>query len=667
MYFSIKCNENSSCDTSKVALLCRNTNKSTISVFRYLIEDPLFEIDHFLLVIKCLTRLCYHSVEATTVVLNTTSLLEILLANCQLPSQTDKLYTAKLMILFRVIACRSYAFAENLQTRMNLVSFLLDIVGDSVTKTSTSSQCIYLWHVFLHHGIQLESVSNFTPMFYTLLNQLFAIRAGELTASLIVYATALVTLLTFLFERFFDLVQFLVPVLEQLCCQWVSILSNERHPPREFVKLTSNTIYLLSLVPPERVPSFHAKIRTFLHTSAYDRHSQDLKSCSFLLNASKKNFADSLPSLCVPPGILTGTNSLLLVHSLVKYNLRHGDRTFARDLLNEHVWPHVMTVLQHPQLAEMANIWCARFEIAFLCDVVNLCSKWEIFVERRLLQLAFALVRIVHTDDACAIAAVFEKVIFNSRVYDEIVMDQSDVSTALADLESMEQFFLAELNLPKRKAVLMSTPRGTESALPTDWFYVPILRISNTKSVYGDVDADTMRPLLRWIRLIENLADEIRTDMTLAARYCRICCVFFCGDVFLEVADLLRDILLEIVKRNHSLEFKKAVPGMSSFYDFYRELCEQFVSASYCNPVFAAYVLIPLQQKHDVELRKYVWTEQTTMLRFLTLSVDQLPIPLSSYLEPCETNLQLIESYLTIIATGEFFRIFYPQISSVFF
>lgn len=615
-------------------------------------DDPLLEVDHLLFIIRCLTRFCYHSVEAASVIMNTPSLIEILFANCQCNTSSNKLYIPKLMILFRVIACQSEKFAADLQARLNIIPFLLNIIGDVVTKTTSASQCMHLWLVFLHHGIRDESVNELSPMFFTLLKQLQGIQGDNLKPGIVSYASTFITLLTFLTDRYFDAVKHLLPTLDELCCQWLHKLLLEKSIPRELVKLTSNTIHLLSSLPQMSMICFPSKMRDFLKSAAYKRLTENLKHSSFLLHASKKNFVPSLPSLNVPATILSTSNDLLLVHSALKYCLRHGDQDLAEHILNEPLWFYVTSVLEHPQLAEVSNLWCARYEIYFLCDILDLCLRFDGFVDRKLLQMAFVLVRIIPADDARRIEKIFGDIIFNDRIYRQVITEYSDAGTVFRDLESMEQFFARELNLPKRNVTLISTPRGSECALSTDWYYVPILKIINTEEKNTNVDAESIRSVLRWILLLETLSDDLKTDMSVAARYCRVSCVFLCGDVFLEVSDILLNILREMLKHNDKLNFKKPIPGISSFYDFYRELCEQFVSSSYGNPVFGAFMLVPLQQKHNCELRRYIWTEQAVAFRFLGVTENQLPIPISCFLEPCETDLNLVETYLRVIATG---------------
>lgn len=601
-----------------------------------------------LFIIRCLTRFCYHSPEAVSTIMQTPSLVEILFANCQFHASSNKLYIPKLMILFRVIASHSEKFALDLQARLNIIPFLLNIIGDTVTKTTTASQCMYLWLVFLHYGIRDDSINELSPMFFTLLKQLQGIQTDNPKTGIVSYASTFITSLKFLVDRYLDSVKHLIPTLDELGCQWLHVLVHEKNVTREFAKLASNTIHLLTGLPQTMI--FPSRMREYLKCAAFTRSTENLKHCSFLLNASKKNFVPSLPSLNVPASILSTSNDLLLVHSAVKYCLAHGDQNVAQYILNEPLWFYVTSVLEHQQLAEVSNLWCARYEIYLLCDIVDLCLRFDTFVDRRLLQMAFVLVRIIPNDDAGRIEKILGDVVFNDRIYRE-VMEQSGSDTVLGDLESMEQFFARELNLPKTNVGLVSSARGSECALATDWYYIPIIRVSNARGE-GKVEAESIRSVLRWIHLLETLSDDLKTDMSLAARYCRVACVFLCDDVFLEVSDILHDILREMLKRNDKLNFKKAIPGISSFYDFYRELCEQFVSSSYGNAVFGAYVLVPLQQKHSSDLRRYIWSEQPVVFRFLRVTENQLPIPLSCFLEPCETNLNLVETYLMAIASG---------------
>ena len=50
----------------------------------------------------------------------------------------------------------------------------------------------------------------------------------------------------------------------------------------------------------------------------------------------------------------------------------------------------------------------------------------------------------------------------------------------------------------------------------------------------------------------------------------------------------------------------------------------QFEAVSFGDALFASYVILPLQQRHDVKYRRAVWGEHSTVLRALHLPLDQV-------------------------------------------
>ena len=290
-------------------------------------------------------------------------------------------------------------------------------------------------------------------------------------------------------------------------------------------------------------------------------------------------------------------------------------------------------VLDRADVNQIAAFWPAKLEIAFLCDILFLSvrqTNFSIQQPKQVLALAFSLIRIIHIDDNALIKQIFNQILFNTYLHEPITSFSFGGDDDLEYLDRVKQIFADQLDIPDTKGNLTSSKRGTECAMPTDWFYIPILKISNAfqddsrdpNVAYGNVNTHALSYILRWIRFVEYAANDVKTDMSLSTRFCRVCCVFFCGDTFLELRNLLADILRLLLKHNNLLEFSVPIPGLSSFYDFYRELCEQFASCSYGDQVFGAYLLVPLQQKHDVRLRLHFWGEQTMTLRFLTTTVE---------------------------------------------
>ena len=74
----------------------------------------------------------------------------------------------------------------------------------------------------------------------------------------------------------------------------------------------------------------------------------------------------------------------------------------------------------------------------------------------------------------------------------------------------------------------------------------------------------------------------------------------------------------------------------------YLLLLTQYEAVSFCDSVFANYVLLPLQQRHSVLLRKCVWGEHAAVLHCLTLPVNQVCCTVCHYLSTRCDVLSLI-------------------------
>ena len=58
----------------------------------------------------------------------------------------------------------------------------------------------------------------------------------------------------------------------------------------------------------------------------------------------------------------------------------------------------------------------------------------------------------------------------------------------------------------------------------------------------------------------------------------------------------------------------------------YLLLVSQYEAVSFCDAVFASYVLLPLQQTHSVLLRKMVWGEHVSVLQSLSIPANQVTV-----------------------------------------
>lgn len=58
----------------------------------------------------------------------------------------------------------------------------------------------------------------------------------------------------------------------------------------------------------------------------------------------------------------------------------------------------------------------------------------------------------------------------------------------------------------------------------------------------------------------------------------------------------------------------------------FRNLVDQYEACSFGDTLFSNYLLVPLQQIYDVQLRKHVWIEHSTNLRYLRIKPEQVLI-----------------------------------------
>uniref|UniRef100_A0A183JK37 DUF3437 domain-containing protein n=1 Tax=Schistosoma curassoni TaxID=6186 RepID=A0A183JK37_9TREM len=84
----------------------------------------------------------------------------------------------------------------------------------------------------------------------------------------------------------------------------------------------------------------------------------------------------------------------------------------------------------------------------------------------------------------------------------------------------------------------------------------------------------------------------------------------------------------------------------------YIDLVNHYNALSYNSPVFANLVLWPCQQLCHVKYRRALWGEHQQVLNSLRIALNQLVIPLSSFLEPVESNSSMIRVYAAAILSG---------------
>lgn len=637
-------------------------------------------------IVKCLTRLACHSYESTARIFYTEDLLEKLFDHLLNNDEAvrDTKYAARLLTLFWLISCRSKRFARSFTAEpLNLVPFLLKSIGDSCIKSFTGVQCIRLWRTLLQYGLIPETVSDLSPVFYQILH---SVSVNDISNITVGYASSVIGLVTYLLSSFESSVRHLVdhPLLIEICNRWIAVFLNDVVPcdERLFVIFLSNIVRSLDVATNKKSssPAVVAMVRKLL---AYLRGKSDysLTECSFVLNATKKDYLTEFPSLRVPISILKLPNYRYLIHRCLKVLINTADNNDDVLLLLEWIWKsYVVKIIDSP-LHRVANLWPTKFEISFLYDLIFVTRRRTMPDDLRKLMFrtAFVLAVVIHNDDRHLLIDLFNDILFDKSYFfsnHRSSLPQDDgLEQQQQQLDDLCRYYLKEFRLSndpqesssEENRSFMSTPTGTEYALPINWYYIPVLLLSERRRQSADDASDKndskddqltvayLKPALKWIYLLEETVPDItNASIPFVARYCFLASAFFYDNLFLDLNGMFAVILKAMLTnvKVDAIDFYEPIPGVTRFQDFYSELCLEFGNVSYGDATFGLFLLVPLQQKYSLTFRKLFWLEHVYVPRFFTTGFDQLPIPFSNYLQPCETDRQLLYAYLEYLLTG---------------
>ncbi|KAI8489267.1 RNA polymerase II associated protein 1 [Branchiostoma belcheri] len=203
--------------------------------------------------------------------------------------------------------------------------------------------------------------------------------------------------------------------------------------------------------------------------------------------------------------------------------------------------------------------------------------------------------------------------------------------------------------------------------LPTDWVFLPLVQLHSlanslesrgypVESVPTDV-VTTVTNSLRLILMLEMWRPDTLTSLTVATKLTRLMCVFLTGsELFLDgsVHHRLSSLLRHYTQPGllTTLDFNMPIPGITSFYDLYKGLLAQYEATSFGDSLFASFVLLPLQQKFGVGFKKLLLSEHDAVFRTFPLQFQELVVPVENYLEPQETDQELLQMYLGVLLTG---------------
>ncbi|CAH0713426.1 unnamed protein product, partial [Brenthis ino] len=331
----------------------------------------------------------------------------------------------------------------------------------------------------------------------------------------------------------------------------------------------------------------------------------------------------------------------------------------------------------------LTNNWFTRMEVELVFSIVRLAIQSNISesIKDLIYAVASKLCYILRVDKKYELEYLFKNIIFNrewftaERLLNIVSLSEAEsFSNVLINVEDIKACYSKVINLnPLDITGNVVLKQWQEPVLPRDWIYLPILslysrsqEVKPTPTVVGQNANQAAQQLatekkliigcsLEWILFNEICFPDLLNDINHTDRFCRLMCVFLCDNsLFLDdkIKILLRKCTQVLFRKHDRFNFDKELTGLHNFQDFYTQFLEQFQSVSYGDHTFAACVLVPLAQRHNVKWRKLLWSEYAGCLRALDCPESDLCYTLNEYLYPEETEETLLKSYFRAVSSN---------------
>lgn len=529
-----------------------------------------------------------------------------------------------LIFLTRVISSQSKKCA------LKVLEFkILDTIFKYInnpTKTPLLLECLYLWQTFFEYKLAGQTITEVANLVLKFVDRSVGLNA-DLTKTDLSLMSASLSLIDSALKNFGQI--YIDPVYQLSEVILAKLLSSSDLPDFETSKLMGNCFSVLSSKN-LKFDCISLKAVTYL-----DKHfgqiCEILSEKSWLMSNYVNNGPKCYPNLGYINLALNGGEPLFMLIGLMKFI--HKNPNYFN--IPAQFWAYLNKLMK--STVEVPH-WYGRYETLFLVYTLKTLMSNN-FDPNSTHKIAITLMSFIPkymSEEQYYTLNVY----FNSNNVECIKYENN--------FEVLKSFY--ELFVPNSKSTCVSILiTELNPVLTKDWLFLPIIKIHETQQFKSSKEGESLlKEALANILFVETHYPEICDQTPLAARYCRVACTFMCGrrgTIFHEVKSELNQIWHVYAAQNQHLSFKDPILGIDSFYDFYKTLCEHYASVSYSDPVFGAFVLLPLQRKHSVELRKLVWSE-IELAETINIDDEHLKrIPLHNYTQPVETNKELINMY----------------------
>lgn len=697
---------------AEIDLIAALIRTDIIQRIHYILETVRPTFDGVQYCLQILTRLARDSVETASRIVQTTHLMKSIMNHFVPPTTVNSLfapevYTKPILAavkLLRILSLQSGEISTMLVEVYGILEPISEYISSTPERVYGMKIQIEAYALLSNLIVQGQPITlSLFPVVITSLHK--HVQSTDIfTTKPIIIATHAAVVLQ-LVNRLMDVstlpsleeykVQ-LYPILKEGLQKWMHQLSQSTDYTAGHLRLLCSaldcckTVLLNKNIPDNKTEFLKDLLKRLSLSNAFKLLVANLVPCSNLLSGLKNNDLHPVKNLMTlgASDVNTAQNVLPILQvrtpipflrSLFKMLVYVNDNIVAEGFL-KHMTPYLWKLAgTQPNLAEN---WFTRMETDLVFNILKLSIVAETTEMDKDLLYAVGnkLCYILRIDKAYEIIWLFENIIFNKKWFTPerllnllSIADADDLSNAVGIIDKIKLCYSKVINLHYRDTgpnILLL--KWQEPILPRDWIYLPILslysRSQELETMSQDIgmehaintaaqviaDKETIISCsLEWIYFNELCFSDLLNDIDVTDRFCRIMCVFLCDQsLFLDarIKNLLDKCSRKLFQKRDKFNFDKQLVGLHNFQDFYTQFLELFQSVSYGDATFAACVLVPLAQKHNVKWRKLIWSEYAGCLRALDCPEELLCYELKDYLYPVETDETVIKSYFQALA-----------------
>ncbi|XP_023028847.1 RNA polymerase II-associated protein 1 isoform X2 [Leptinotarsa decemlineata] len=586
--------------------------------------------------------------------------------------------------LLRIISSRSKTLASKLISRYKVLDSITlylsnDTFSSNVNGLRLQTECLNFWSVLLHYGLALDYFSVFQPVLLHLLDYHFKNTNLEMEMTYVRqgHIAALLILLSKVVEKNYSLASPFLPVLIEKCIpKWCNQFAKLEKFVCGKLQLIASLVYCMSSIQQyQQSTVIDGFIKQMIESQGFNRITDNIRSGSMLLNNYETlKCSSNLKTLeaaawhtmehVVP---IIQTNSCLpYLYAVSVYVNVTNDKQVKLSFLRHTNIQKYLASLQKLEKYYLTNNWFARPESILLMNILKSSVPVKENLDTSIFyELAVKCLSVFTSDQKPDIEFLLRNIVFCSKFYpSDVLLEHLDISQrsvnleiSLSNLSEILEVYTLVLGLNNDVPDLSSTcclDISIGNVIPIDWIYTPILvlysnEIKNKDNAEEAQQIFTIRNCLRWILIYETYFPFLASTINPTDKFCRLACVFLGSDsLFLtkEIHELLELCFKNIItKCERELNFTKEIQGLSNFQDLYTQLLEQYQGVSYGDSLFGIVILVPLAQRHNVQLRKTLWSEYMGAVQIFNVSSEQYFGDINLFLDPIEEDMSLLKCY----------------------